>query len=353
MKKLPDRQVADEVHPDQAGDDDDDDSEDDLDYQPGQDSDDDDEDEEEEVEEQQHDQEKPKNDRRRRKRDDDDAVSEDEIEYLRKDAQEITGDTDRKRLRVNQTEEDPFLVAERKAKAEEIWKQMQAKSKSSALPRTNASVAVSSSSSSSSVARNSKEPSEVVVQKEFIFAGERVLIPTKVSASEAAKISSRSAAVGGAFGATAITATTTSTATSTTTPITTSTTAGTSRTTGAISNAAAAATSYSSSVKPSPVTSATAKPKSRLASLLEQQDDSKNLTKLTTLEKSKLDWNQFVDKEGIRDELTQNKKDGYVVWRYRDFDIINDSYLDKMDFLKRTSEREELDFAKMRQASRK
>jgi Bucentaur or craniofacial development len=34
--------------------------------------------------------------------------------------------------------------------------------------------------------------------------------------------------------------------------------------------------------------------------------------KLSVLEKSKLDWAGFVDKEGIKDDLTQYNKDGYV-----------------------------------------
>ncbi|KAJ1569453.1 Craniofacial development protein 1, partial [Nowakowskiella sp. JEL0078] len=47
-------------------------------------------------------------------------------------------------------------------------------------------------------------------------------------------------------------------------------------------------------------------------------------TKLNTLEKSKVDWNMFVVNEGIRDELTQKNKDGY---------------LEKVAFLQRTDER--------------
>ena len=34
--------------------------------------------------------------------------------------------------------------------------------------------------------------------------------------------------------------------------------------------------------------------------------------KLNVLEKSRLDWAGFVDKEGISDELKQHNKDGYV-----------------------------------------
>ncbi|KAI9137727.1 bucentaur or craniofacial development-domain-containing protein [Paraphysoderma sedebokerense] len=45
--------------------------------------------------------------------------------------------------------------------------------------------------------------------------------------------------------------------------------------------------------------------------------------KLNTLEKSKQDWNKFVDKEGIKDELQYKNKDGY---------------LEKVDFLKRMDE---------------
>ncbi|ORY84152.1 bucentaur or craniofacial development-domain-containing protein [Leucosporidium creatinivorum] len=45
--------------------------------------------------------------------------------------------------------------------------------------------------------------------------------------------------------------------------------------------------------------------------------------KLNTLEKSKLDWNKFVDKEDLSDSLTHARKDGY---------------LDKQDFLGRTEQ---------------
>lgn len=38
----------------------------------------------------------------------------------------------------------------------------------------------------------------------------------------------------------------------------------------------------------------------------------KGKKKMTTLDKSRLDWNKFVEKEGIRDELTHYNKDGYV-----------------------------------------
>ncbi|KAF9972093.1 Craniofacial development protein 1 [Actinomortierella ambigua] len=38
----------------------------------------------------------------------------------------------------------------------------------------------------------------------------------------------------------------------------------------------------------------------------------KKPAKLTTLEKSKLDWNSFVGKEGIEDELKHHNKDGYM-----------------------------------------
>ena len=44
-------------------------------------------------------------------------------------------------------------------------------------------------------------------------------------------------------------------------------------------------------------------------------------TKLNVLEKSRLDWAGFVDKEGIQDDLKQFNKDGYV---------------ERQEFLKRT-----------------
>ncbi|KAK4699496.1 hypothetical protein P7C70_g6764, partial [Phenoliferia sp. Uapishka_3] len=53
--------------------------------------------------------------------------------------------------------------------------------------------------------------------------------------------------------------------------------------------------------------------------------------KLNTLEKSKLDWKKFVDKEDLSDDLTKARKDGY---------------LEKQDFLQRTEARREEDYDK-------
>lgn len=41
-------------------------------------------------------------------------------------------------------------------------------------------------------------------------------------------------------------------------------------------------------------------------------DHLKGKHKITTLQKSKLDWNQFTDQEGLEDEFNQNRKDGYI-----------------------------------------
>jgi len=49
-------------------------------------------------------------------------------------------------------------------------------------------------------------------------------------------------------------------------------------------------------------------------------------TKLTTLEKSRLDWAGYVDKAGIGDELDKQKKGGA-------------GYLDRKDFLGRVEHR--------------
>lgn len=57
--------------------------------------------------------------------------------------------------------------------------------------------------------------------------------------------------------------------------------------------------------------------------------------KLSTLEKSKLDWVQYVDKEGIKDELQYNKKGG--------------GYLAKQDFLSRVESRKDAQYKEYRQ----
>ena len=48
------------------------------------------------------------------------------------------------------------------------------------------------------------------------------------------------------------------------------------------------------------------------SSNLEAMAKSNKPTKLNVLEKSRLDWAGFVDKEGINDELKRHNKDGYV-----------------------------------------
>ncbi|KAI9262067.1 bucentaur or craniofacial development-domain-containing protein [Sporodiniella umbellata] len=64
------------------------------------------------------------------------------------------------------------------------------------------------------------------------------------------------------------------------------------------------------------------RPKSSLSSLVSQYNI--KVPKMNTLEKSKLDWQKFVEKEGIKDELKYKNKDGYM---------------EKVDFLQRVDER--------------
>jgi Bucentaur or craniofacial development len=45
---------------------------------------------------------------------------------------------------------------------------------------------------------------------------------------------------------------------------------------------------------------------------LEEMAKGNKSAKLNVLEKSRLDWAEFVDKEGIQDDLRQHNKDGYV-----------------------------------------
>ncbi|KAF8984538.1 swr complex subunit [Haplosporangium bisporale] len=59
----------------------------------------------------------------------------------------------------------------------------------------------------------------------------------------------------------------------------------------------------------------------------------KKPAKLNTLEKSKLDWNQFVGKEGIEDELKHHNKDGYM---------------EKVAFLQRTDARRDQEYQAMK-----
>lgn len=41
-------------------------------------------------------------------------------------------------------------------------------------------------------------------------------------------------------------------------------------------------------------------------------DQLKGKNKISTLQKTKLDWNQFTTDEGLEDEFTKNRKDGYI-----------------------------------------
>jgi hypothetical protein len=52
------------------------------------------------------------------------------------------------------------------------------------------------------------------------------------------------------------------------------------------------------------------RPKSSLSSLVSQYNIKE--PKMNTLEKSKLDWQGYVDREGIRDDLKYKNKDGYM-----------------------------------------
>lgn len=59
----------------------------------------------------------------------------------------------------------------------------------------------------------------------------------------------------------------------------------------------------------------------------------KKPAKLNTLEKSKLDWKNFVGKEGIEDELKHHNKDGYM---------------EKVAFLQRTDERRDQTYQELK-----
>ncbi|KAF9930550.1 swr complex subunit [Linnemannia zychae] len=59
--------------------------------------------------------------------------------------------------------------------------------------------------------------------------------------------------------------------------------------------------------------------------------------KLNTLEKSKLDWKNFVGKEGIEDELKRHNKDGYM---------------EKVAFLQRTDERRDQEYQQLKKKRR-
>lgn len=73
-------------------------------------------------------------------------------------------------------------------------------------------------------------------------------------------------------------------------------------------------------------------PAKRKMSLIDEYKMNKT-KKINTLEKSRLDWLGFVDKEGIRDDLTKHNKDGY---------------LDRQGFLDRVDEKRESELRQQR-----
>ena len=52
------------------------------------------------------------------------------------------------------------------------------------------------------------------------------------------------------------------------------------------------------------------RPKSNLSALVSQYGI--KVPKMNTLEKSRLDWQGYVDREGLRDDLKYKNKDGYM-----------------------------------------
>ncbi|KAG2180437.1 hypothetical protein INT44_003441 [Umbelopsis vinacea] len=80
-----------------------------------------------------------------------------------------------------------------------------------------------------------------------------------------------------------------------------------------------------------------ARPKSNLSALVSQYNI--KTPKMNTLDKSKLDWQGYVDREGIRDDLKYKNKDGYM---------------EKVAFLQRVDDRRIQDLkAGQRSASKK
>ncbi|KAF0543515.1 BCNT-domain-containing protein [Gigaspora margarita] len=77
------------------------------------------------------------------------------------------------------------------------------------------------------------------------------------------------------------------------------------------------------------------KPKSTLGQLAASL--SKKPKKLNTLEKSKIDWKQYVDQEGIVDELKYHNKNGYI---------------EKQEFLQRTYDAQNSEIKALRKGSR-
>ncbi|CAG8726971.1 1241_t:CDS:2 [Cetraspora pellucida] len=101
--------------------------------------------------------------------------------------------------------------------------------------------------------------------------------------------------------------------------------------------------SSSSSIKKSqsPIASAVSergkfgKPKSTLGQLAASLN--KKPKKLNTLEKSKIDWKKYVDKEGIADELKYHNKNGFI---------------EKQEFLQRTYEAQDSEIKTLRSGSK-
>lgn len=80
------------------------------------------------------------------------------------------------------------------------------------------------------------------------------------------------------------------------------------------------------------------RPQSSLSSLVSQYNIKE--PKMNTLDKSKLDWQGFVDREGIRDDLKYKNKDGYM---------------EKVAFLQRVDDRRlsQLKYGQKKEANKK
>lgn len=107
---------------------------------------------------------------------------------------------------------------------------------------------------------------------------------------------------------------------------------------------------------------AIARPKSNLSALVSQYNI--KTPKMNTLDKSKLDWQGYVEREGIREDLKYRNKDGWVACLCNTDSILylgtnlvcvhGNSYMEKVAFLQRVDDRRLQDLkAGQRSASKK
>ncbi|KAI7826891.1 bucentaur or craniofacial development-domain-containing protein [Gamsiella multidivaricata] len=268
-------------------------------------------------------------------------------------ATDTSSDLASKKHKLNDTDADQAQALAKKSKLDALWAELNAPvAKPSSRPEI---LTLGSSGPGSAKADSGMATKMVTITTTYDFAGEAVTVTKDVpeGSKEAKEFALKNKAVTGSS-TESIPTTSNITAVANSIPLTTSgltTEPSSSPSSSPSSNISSSSTSTStaaslssSSIGPGPrVTTrpsildsiATKKGPVRYIRKKSQLDELaatygvKKPSKMNTLEKSKLDWKNFVGKEGIEDELKHHNKDGYM---------------EKVAFLQRTDERRDMEY---------